>query len=311
MATPSGSGSGLAASQSPATQALAGQQPAVNEWQQKYDALQQEFNRLQPYARLGWQAHQQQQVAQPAQGQPVAAKPQNPFGLPEFDHSLIQFIKRDPASGQLVVDPGAPPDTLSRYQAYTQKFQEVQPQFWNDPMKFLGEQVRKMALEVAQQQVQQHLGGYQEQVQARTILERNADWLYTKDAQGQRQFTTDPMTGQVAPALSPYGQVYSKFVREAADLGITTAAKQDQYATAMLQNAIHNARMQQQAGQQTGQANAQQFLQTAAATAASPPPPAAVINPPAPANPISLRDRMRQNFDANGVTDKTLANGVA
>ncbi len=310
MATPAAGGSGLAASQSPATQALAGQQQAAgtDDYRQRYESLQQEFNRLQPYARLGWQAHQAQQ-AQPQQQPQAPAKPPNPFGLPEFDHGLIQFIKRDP-SGQLVVDPGAPPDTLARFQAYSQKRQEVERQFFDDPMKFLGPLIQQEALKVSQQQVQQHLGGYQEQVQAKTILERNADWLYDKEPNGQRKFTTDPMTGQTAPALSVYGQVYSKFVKEAADLGISTAAKQDQYATAMLQNAIFSAKQQQQAGQQAGQANATQFLANAATNAASPPPPAAVINPPSPATPLSLRERMQQNFRANGITDQTL-NGVA
>jgi hypothetical protein len=314
VATPAASGSGISAAQSPATQALAGQQqPATGavDYQRQYEAAQQELARLQPFARIGYQTWQQQQQAAQQPTSPAApAKPQNPFGLPEFDHGLLQFIKRDPSSGQLVVDPGAPPDTLARYQAYTQKFQEVQPQFWADPMKFLGPQIQQIAQQIAQQQVQQHLGGYQEQVQARTILEQNADWLYAKDAQGQRQFQTDPMTNQTAPVLSPYGQVYARYVKEAGDLGITSAAKQNQYATAMLQNAIHNARMQQQAGAQTGQQNAAAFLATAAANAASPPPPAAVVNPPVVTS-MTLRERMKQNFQANGVTDATLANGVA
>lgn len=315
-ATPAGSGSGLSGAQSPATQALAGQQqPATGsgvDYRQQYEAAQAELARLQPLARIGYQTWQQQQQAAQQPATPAApAKPPNAFGLPEFDHGLIQFIKRG-SGGELVVDPAAPPDTLARYQAYMQKFQEVQPQFWQDPMKFLGPQIQQMAQQIADQRMQAHMGGYQEQVQARTILERNADWLYAKDAQGQRQFQTDQLTGQTAPVLSPYGQAYARFVREAGDMGITSAAKQDQYATAMLQNAIHNARAQQQQGQQQGQQAAGQFLTNAATQAASPPPPGAAVSPPPPPGPISMREKLRQAFQQNGVTDQTImANGAA
>lgn len=258
-----------------------------------------------------WQK-QQQTAQQPPQSQTTApAKPTNPFGLPDFDHGLLQFITRG-SDGRLFVDPGAPPDTLARYNDYTEKIKVVQQKFWQDPIQFLGPQIQQMAEQIAQKQVQQHLGGYQEQIQTRQILERNADWLYAKDAQGQRQFQTDPLTGQTAPALSPYGQVYLKYIREAGDLGISTAAKQDQYATAMLQNAIHNARSQQQAGQQQGQQQAQNFLQNSAANAASPPPPAAVINPPTSPGPMSMREKMRLEFQKNGITDANVSvNGAA
>jgi hypothetical protein len=302
-ATPAAGQPAFSAGASPATQAGAGGFDAGT-YTRQIEELRAEQQRLLPLAQIGYQQYlrQQQQPAPAATPQ----KPANPFGLPEFDHGLLKFLRRDPATGAVVAEPGAPPDAAARYAAYMDRMTQVQQQFWADPMQFLGQQVEQRAGRIAQQLIQQHLGGYQEQVKTDQIVQQNADWIFAAGPGGQRQYRTDPLTGRQTPVLTPQGQAYARFVEEATRLGIGQAEGQHRYAVEKLQLAMLLARQQGQQAAQQGQQAAQQFTQAAAAQPPGAPPPASVPVPAAQPG-KTLRDVMRERFEQNGITNQTLA----
>lgn len=208
-----------------AIQGVQAQQAAVH---QENQALRQRL------AQLG-------QAQPPAPGAaPPAAKPSY-WNKPDFDPALLDRVTKD-ANGNLVPRDGMDFMAVQKVREYAAWLNQTQDKFWQDPIAVL-----KPGLEeVIQAQVQQHLQGYQAQVQQQQHLQAfKADaekWAFQKDAQGR---VVQDQTG--APVLSPTGQVYAHFVREAVGLGLTDIQSQDAYARRATESEILRQRAAAQA----------------------------------------------------------------
>lgn len=296
----------------PANQPAAGAAqlpPDVQQRLQRLDEMERQLQQLQPYAQLGYQAHQRQQQERQQQlqreQQEQAARPW--FTLPDFDPALLKFVERDPATGQLRAREGAPPDTLARYTQFSDSLSDLQMKFWRNPGELLGEPVKRIATEVAQQLIQQHFGGYRDEVTANQIVGEHAGWIFGTDATGRRAFT-------------PEGKAYMGYVEQAKQYGIAGAQRQHDYALGLVQRDLLWARHQQ--GQQAGAAEAgkQQFVANAAAGAAGAGPatggqPAASLSNGGAAagangSQLSLRDLALRNLRKAGLVD-TVHSGAA
>lgn len=276
-----------------------------------YRAMEGEYNQLRQHAHLipiGYKAWQtQQQPAAPA----APAQPEHPWGLPQFDQRLLSMVRRDPTTGDLVPLPGAPPGAVLEVEKYQEKLREVQTKLFTDPMSLLGPLIEKKAMEIAEKQFGQQYGQIQQQQTTQQIIQQNSDWLYAKDAQGHPVTQFDPSTGQHKPTLSPYGQQYVQFVRQAVAMGITDPQHQHTVAVQGLTNLVYQQRFQQTQQAAAGQQQQQTFLQTAQQQTAGQQ--LQNSNPnvvPAPNYPVSLKDKMRAAMDGAGLTDQIVSRQV-
>lgn len=181
---------------------------------------------------LEWQ--QSQQAAQVKQ--PEQPKWWNP---PQVKDTWRQFVIRDPETGKEVIDPNAPLEAqaaIREYQAYTADFAK---RFVTNPEDTLKPFIEQVAMQKAQELVQQQLGQYTTQNYVQSLEQRNADWLYDQNGQ-----------------ISPEGQAIQGYIEQAAQVGISTPEARWQFATSMLERDLLNMRYQQmmQAMQQPPQA---------------------------------------------------------
>lgn len=313
--TPAGGTPGFTAGASPATQAAAAVQPVQPQTLNFESEFSRRYGMSPDQAQMLMSIGYRHSAGQPGQGQPTQPAPTqpqtpaNPFGLPTFDTNLLNHVARDPATGQLVNLPGAPIDAAFQVAKYQEQLKAVQTQFWQNPQQYLAPLIAAEAKKIAGEVYQQQFGGYKSQETATQILQQNADWLYARDASGQPQQQFDPATGQNRQVLSAYGRFYAQQVQQIAKAGVSDPQMQHTLAVQALQNALF---VQQQAAAKAGQQGAaagQQFLQGQAA--ASVPPPPANVPPPTPAPGESLRDRMRRQFEGNGLTDQVVLNQIA
>jgi hypothetical protein len=250
-----------------------------------------------PYAQLGYQAWQAQQQAAAQQRQQATDKPW--FGLPQFNRGLLEFIQRNPTTGALEALPGAPPDALSQYSQFSKQYADTQIEFFTNPAKFLEEPIKRIAAEMAQQIVQQQLGGFQQQTQATQIANSVSSWAFQTGADGTRQWT-------------PKGQQYAAMIQAAErDYGITDPVKQHTFAMQVVNAQFGGPAAQAVAAPQQNAAAQAAFLQSAAAGQAgagpATPPNAAQPAQPGGKGPTSLRDMLRAGFSQNGITDRDFA----
>jgi len=153
---------------------------------------------------------------------------------PAVDETLKSYIIRDPQTGKEIIDPNAPltaQEKLRAYQDYTANFAR---KFVTDPENTLKPFIEEVAMQKAQELVQQHLGQYQAQNYVQDLEKQNADWLYNPDG-----------------SISREGQAIQGYIQQASQIGIQSPEARWQYATGMLQRDLLNLRYQQmQAGMQ-------------------------------------------------------------
>lgn len=261
---------------------------------------------------LGYQQWQnqgrQQPAAQPAT--PAAPEKKNPFGLPDFDYRLLDYVVKGPNG--LEVIPGAPPDTLLRVQEFQDKFRHAQQNFFSDPAKFLAPLIEEAAAKKAEAIYNERFSGHQSQSAAQRIIQENESWLFEQQ-DGRPVTRFNPATGREDRVLSGWGQFYSQQLQAVAAAGVSDPVMQHQFALTATENAALRQRNQPAAAQAAGAAAAQGFLNGAAQQPVPPPP--AVAPVAAPVNgqqvPFSLRDTLRQRFEANGITDQSIRNSMA
>ena len=181
---------------------------------------------------LEWQQSQQAAQARP-QEQPKWWNP------PQVKDTWRQYIVRDPETGKEVIDPNAPLEAqaaIREYQAYTADFAK---RFVTNPEDTLKPFIEQVAMQKAQELVQQQLGQYTATNYVQSLEQRNADWLYDQNGQ-----------------ISPEGQAIQGYIEQAAKVGINTPEARWQFATSMLERDLLNLRYQQmmQAMQQPQQA---------------------------------------------------------
>ena len=273
------------------------------------------------YADLGreaapqWQAYQQwvaSQRGQPAGGAVPPTK-RNPFGLPDYDPSWMTMVRKDPVTGDYLPAPGAPPDIVHRVTDYAMKLQNVQQRFWQDPMQFLGELIDARLGPSLQQHIASQMQYGQNMAEAQRFMAENSGWLHRFDQSGN--LLLDPVSKQ--PMLSADGVKFASLLQEAGRLGIQSQQDQVQYATRILRaetggtpgnagNPAFNTAVA------AGNRSVQDFLQTHNRrpnnAGRMSPPSAPGGPPPSAAHPnLSLREKMKMDLDAAGVTDADIS----
>jgi hypothetical protein len=234
--------------------------------------------------------------------QAEAAKPKEPeapkwWSPPQVKDTWKSYIVRDPATGKEVISQDAPYEAqqaLREYQSYTADFAR---KLVTDPENTLKPFVEQVAIQKAQEMVQNHLNTYKTQNYVSDLERQNADWLYDQQGNPTRE-----------------GQAISQYIAQAQQLGINTAESRWQYATGMLQRDLLNMRYQQM----------QQMPQQAYAPPAPPAPPADPVaeqnmqflreratrtpnrsagttEPRAPRSRMSFEDRLRSQLSNDGV----------
>lgn len=284
--------------------------PEIQAQLDRYRAMEGEYNQLSQFKHLiplGYRAYQQ--AGQPNPNQPAAqpAAAAHPWGLPQFDKRLLDFVGKDPATGQLALLPGAPPDALLRVQEFQAKFREAHENLLTDPAKALGPIFEKMFADRFQKQFGEQFGAIQQQQQTQRIIADNAKWLYAVDAQGNQVTQFDPASGSNKPVLSGYGQQYVQLVKQAVQYGIQDTEAQHNFAVQGLTNLVYQQRFSQTQQVQQGQQTAQNFTQQAAQTAVQQ---LNNNNPnaiPAEIPPTDLRAKMRAAMEGNGITDTVMS----
>lgn len=184
------------------------------------------------------QKYQEWQQAQQAQQQ-KAQEPPKWWNPPQVKDTWKNYIVRDPQTGREVIDPNAPMEAkmaLQEYQTYTADFAK---RFVTNPEDTLKPFIEQVAMQKAQELVQQQLGQYQATNYVSSLEQQNADWLYDQNGQ-----------------ISPEGRAIQGYIEQAAKSGINTPDARWQYATSMLERDLLNLRYQQlmAAGQMPPQA---------------------------------------------------------
>ena len=165
--------------------------------------------------------------------QAEAAKPKEPeapkwWSPPQVKDTWKSYIVRDPATGKEVISQDAPYEAqqaLREYQSYTADFAR---KLVTDPENTLKPFVEQVAIQKAQEMVQNHLSQYQTQNYVQDLERQNADWLYDQQGNPTRE-----------------GQAISQYIAQAQQLGIQSANDRWKYATGMLQRDLLNTRYQQ------------------------------------------------------------------
>ena len=251
----------------------------------EYQRQLQQYQQVVPYATeylqnrnsyLKWQEEQAKANAPKPQEQPKWWNP------PAVDESLKSYIIRDPQTGREVIDPNAPlhaQEALRKYQDYTANFAR---KFVTDPENTLKPFVEQVAMQKAQELVQQQLGQYQAQTYVSSLEQQNADWLY--DGNGQ---------------ISREGQAIQGYIEQAKQFGIQDPQARWQFATGMLQRDLLNLRYQQLSAAPQ-YAPAQGYAEPAA-------PPAPPADPVAQQNMQFLRERATRTPNRSAGTSEPRA----
>ena len=190
-----------------------------------------QFQEVIPYATEYLQNRQAYLKWQEEQAKASHPKPEEKapwFNPPKIDDAWKSYIIRDPQSGKEIIDPNAPlhaKEALRQYQDYTANFAR---KFVTDPENTLKPFVEQVAMQKAQELVQQHLNQYQAQNYVQSLEQQNADWLY--DPSGR---------------ITPEGQAIQGYIAQAQQFGITSPEARWQFATGMLQRDLLNLRYQQ------------------------------------------------------------------
>lgn len=195
----------------------------------------QQYQSIVPYAQEYLKNQQQYEAWKRSQAE--AAKPKEPeapkwWNPPQVKDTWRNYIVRDPATGKEVISPDAPYEaqqSLREYQAYTADFAR---KLVTDPENTLKPFVEQVAIQKAQEMVQQHLNQYKSQNFVSDLERQNADWLY--DQQGN---------------VTREGQAIQAYIQQASEIGIQSPEARWKYATGMLQRDLLNMRYQQIASQ--------------------------------------------------------------
>jgi hypothetical protein len=242
--------------------------------------------------------YQQWLAAQQEASKPKPAEQPKWWNPPSVEDTYKNYIIRDPQTGKEVIDPNAPfeaQQALRKYQDYTAQFAR---KLVTDPESTLKPFVEQVAMQKAQELVQQHLGQYQAQNFVTDLERQNADWLYDQNGQVSRE-----------------GQAIQAYIQQASQIGIADPKARWQYATGMLQRDLLNLRYQQmQAAPTQGHAPAQpapqapvdpvaqqnmQFLRERATR--TPNRSAGTTEPRAPRQRMSFEDRLKGQLVTDGV----------
>lgn len=203
---------------------------------------------------------------QAAEQKEQAAK-QQWFKAPEYDPAWADKISQDPTTGQWRVKDGYSPDIVNKFLTAVEHQRGFLNKFAFDPIGAIRPGVEQVAAQVAQQLIQQHLGGYRDEVFARNFVDTNSQWLHQRDAAGNVVYNQATRM----PELSDDGRRFRDYVLHAQNtLGIGDVHAQQQYALGMVQRDYAIAQLTSQGAQAAGAQAKHNFLAQAAGTPAQP-----------------------------------------
>lgn len=224
---------------------------------------------------------------------------------PEFNREWLNMVEKD-AQGNLRAKPGYPMDVPAKLLAALDHQKNFLNDFSFDPMGKIKPGVEEIATRIAQEIVQKHLGGYQDNVFANNYVQQNASWIYQRDQAGN--VMRDPRTG--GPAFTEAGQRFGSYVAQAQNMGVSTLQGQQAYAQGMVERDLALAQIKQQGATAQGDQAKQGFLdQRNPSQAASTRPTAANGSKPIGTGTRNLEQRMLQNMEANGIQRGQKVNG--
>lgn len=267
------------------------------------------------YAELGqaiapqYSQYQQWQQAQQA-AQQNQNRPASPWNPPAFDQNWLRVVEEDPQTGRLRSKQGYDPRFGEACQAYADYINQAQRSLWENPPQFIENMIGPTVQRMIQQGIQGSFQGYQEQVQANNIIQRNMDWLYAKD---QNNRIIYGQNGR--PQLSPHGTRYYQYVEQAAGWGMTDINQQHDYAISMVERDAYRAqRMANQGVAQQAAPALQQQAPAGAQRAANVNQLQTMVNPSRknvqPTNSattgLSLAEMLRQDLRDEGIDDNTI-----
>ena len=281
-------------------------------------------SRLRQYAEMGAQVAphydqfnswlSSQGGAQQTPGQPVQpGQPQQPaepplWDAPEYDPAWAGMVESD-QQGNIIPKPGISPEIPAKMMRYANWMRSKETEFWRDPDKVLGPIIAKRAREEAEKLVKENLGSYQDQITWDEFAKSSTDWMVHRDENGQP--VHDRVSGQ--PILTPDGQRWNSHYQRGVDLGIQGTRHLIEYANTMLTAERGAAPGQAGAPQQAGNRQQTSALSGIRGVGGvSTPSHAASTAGNGPQNTrIGLADRLRNDFDAAGVTDADVSMEIA
>jgi len=245
-----------------------------------------------------WLASQGGQA--PGQGRP---KHWNP---PEYNPAWLQMIERDQQSGEVKLRPGASPDILPKLLAYEQFRREFADRLMSDPAATLKPFVEDMVRPLIDQHYAANQGRYSEQMQIDSFEREHGNWIYARDQSGRTL-----IDGFGQPVVTPEGQRFIAYTRQATGLGINTVQGRIAYARDMLARDLALAQIGQGNTASAGDKKKEDFLKEAARTkkantGGSVQPPNFNGNNPPQNNQLPLLDQLRAAFKAENLTDQNL-----
>ena len=254
----------------------------------------QQYQQVVPYAQEYLRNQQQFEAWKKAQAEaakPKAAEQPKWWNPPQVKDTWRSYIIRDPNTGKEIISPEAPYEAqqaLREYQAYTADFAR---KFVTDPENTLKPFVEQVAIQKAQEMVQQHLERYQSQNYVQDLERQNSDWLYDQNGQVTRE-----------------GHAIQGYIQQAQEFGIQSPEARWKFATGMLQRDLLEMRyqqMQQQpppapapAPEPVAEQNMQFLRERATRT---PNRSAGTTEPRAPRQRMSFEERLRSQLVSDGV----------
>jgi hypothetical protein len=232
----------------------------LQQYQQLIPYAQEYLQNREPFEswRRSQSAPQQSAVQAPVQPQPQEQEFSWPVQSLEPRHR--RYLVRD-ADGREVISENAPLEARHKIQDYMERRAEFADQFLNNPQEALGPMVEKIAMQKAQELMEQELSTRDEQSFVSSLEKENADWLYDQGG--------NPTTE---------GLAVQRYIQQAKELGIQGAQARWDYATALVERDLLDQIRERNASQQRYQT----FAQNLPAAAAAPQQPTAVNPEPAP-----------------------------
>jgi hypothetical protein len=176
-----------------------------------------------------WKAAQaqQQKPQQAPQAQAPAAQEPGWWNPPQIKDSYKRYLVRD-ENGREVIDPNAPLDAKAALQDYQDYRANFAQKFLDNPEQTLGPMVEKVAVERAQQIVDERLQRMQDESYVSNLEKDNRDWLY--DEKGD---------------VSAEGLAVQKYIQDAKGIGIHGAQARWDFATKMVERDLLLANLRQ------------------------------------------------------------------
>lgn len=201
---------------------------ALQQYQQMIPFASEYLRFKEPFEQWRQQQAQQAQAPQPAQAQPQESPWWDP---PKLKDSYRQWLTKD-ENGRETIDPNAPLDArsaLTEHLAYKADFAK---KFLENPESTLGPMVEKVAVQRAEQIVQDKIQRMRDEDFVTGLERENRDWLYGADGNA-----------------SPAGLAVQKYIQDARSLGIAGAKARWDFATKMVERDLMLANLQQQSQQ--------------------------------------------------------------